>query len=145
MGSKISCGEIEQDFSYILYTIIFNLLYDLVYGFNYNLSFEDVILFNNKLSIHKLVRYFFNYASLAIFNAIVYCKSSKQHELGNDSSKGLIYYNAEEEMKSNEVTKTMIRVILLWILEEHSIAIMHKVLKDLDFWMIELLFENIEV
>ena len=139
MGSKISCGEIEQDFSYILYSIIFNILYDCLYGFNYNQSFKDIVLFKNNLSEQKLVRYFFNYLAIAVVGSVVYHKFSVEHQL-SESSKGLIYYNAEDEMRSDEVTKSAIIVYILWIIEEQLIELMRHILKDLDFWMLELLF-----
>ena len=139
MGSKLSCGEIEQDFSYVLYTIIFNLLYDGLYGFNYNLSFEDIAIFKSNLSEQKLVRYFFNYLATSVVGSVVYHKFSVEHQL-SESSKGLIYYNAEDEMRSDEVTRSAIIVYILWIIEEQLIELMRHILKDLDFWMLELLF-----
>ena len=139
MGSKISCGEIEQDFSYILYKIICNLLYDCIYGFNYNQSFKDIVFFKNNLSEQKLVRYFFNYLAITVVGSVIYYKFSVEHQL-SESSKGLIYYNAEDEMRSDEVTRSAIIVYILWIIEEQLIELMHHILKDLDFWMLELLF-----
>ena len=139
MGSKISCGEIEQDFSYILYKIIFNLLYDCIYGFNYNQSFKDIVFFKNNLSEQKLVRYFFNYIAITVVGSVIYYKFSVEHQL-SESNKGLIYYNAEDEMRSDEVTRSAIIVYILWIFEEQLIELMYHILKDLDFWMLELLF-----
>ena len=143
MGSKITCGKFNKDFSFIMFTIIFEISNDSLYGFNYNESFVNINLFNNNpLSIQKLNRYLFNY--LGTFLICVIIVNINPHKKYGDEKKGLvkylIYNDAEQRIKTVKVLKKTLIICICWIIQEQGIEILRHILKDLDFWMLELIF-----
>ena len=160
MAKCISCGGFNKYFIYILLTIFFKILNDSLYGFNYNDSFEDVKIFNTHtqdyFSWHSLIHQIFGYIGTTILSFFFYkyeVKASKKEGIGrvtntsnNNNKKNiqiiLIHNNAEDNIDFSSDKSSFIiclLVIFLWINEEQLIVLYDSVLKDLDFWMFELL------
>ena len=160
MAKCISCGGCNKYFIYILLTIFFKIVNDSLYGFNYNDSFEDVKIFNTHtqdyFSWHSLIHQIFGYIGTIILSIFFY-----QYELTVSKKEGiervtntsktnnkknikinLIHNNAEDniDIKSDKSSFIIcLLVIFLWINEEQLIDLYNLALKDLDFWMFELL------
>ena len=161
MAKCISCGGFNKYFIYILLTIFFKIVNDSLYGFNYNESFEDVKIFNTPtqdyFSWHSLIHQIFGYFGTTILSIFFYKyelnvlkkekKSDRVTNTSNDNKKKniqikLIHNNAEDkiDIKSDKCSFMIcLIVIFLWINEEQLIELYNLALKDLDFWMFELL------
>ena len=160
MAKCISCGGFNKYFIYILLTIFFKILNDSLYGFNYNDSFEDVKIFDTHtqdyFSWHYLIHQIFGYISTTILSFFFYkyeVNASKKEGIdrvtntSNINNKKniqikLIHNNAEDNIDINSDKSSFIiclLVIFLWINEEQLIDFYYLALKDLDFWMFELL------
>ena len=163
----IALGQLNKNFKYILLSITFRILNDLLYGFNYSDNiFKNVKLFpggqQKYFSQHYIVHQIFNYIG-TFFISICFCKYELNSDANkikreskatnkNDNSVGssasldngttikLIYNSSIVDYfeKKNSIIKYLI-IIFLWILEEQCLKIFIFGLKDLDFWMIELL------
>jgi len=161
MSKCISCGGFNKYFIYILLAIFFKIFYDSLYGFNYNDSFEEVKIFNTRtqdyLSWHGLIHQIFCYIGTTIISFLFYkyeVNASKKE--GNDPVTNttnnvkkkqnleiqLIHNDAEENIDINSDKSSFficLLVIFLWISAEELIDVYSLALKDLDFWMFELL------
>ena len=149
MNCLMSYGEINNDLLYIFFVIIFNILNNCFYGLNNNEAFETIQFFkNSKISNHILIRFFFNYIIIAIIN-ICLCyydyyiikkeKSNKNLIIVNTKIK-LIHYDVEEKMQTKKVKIISFIIYVLWFIEEVCLICFIVSLKDIDFWMIELIF-----
>ena len=142
MSSYINCGEFNPDFSYILLLIICKLLLDCVYGFNYNETFKEFNIFNSGISKHYLIPYIVNYFFTGIFGFLFYkyeIKDFKKSEkIISHMQINLIHNDREDSIKTNKFVLIYLFIQILWIIEEQLLLLFHKLFKDLDFWMIEL-------
>ena len=163
----ITLGLLNKNFKYILLSITFRILNDFLYGFNYSDNiFKNVKLFpggqQKYFSQHYIVHQIFNYIGTFLISICFYkyklnsetnkIKRESKATNKNDNSVAsstsndngttfkLIYNSSIVDYfeKKNSVIKYLI-IIFLWILEEQSLKIFIFGLKDLDFWMIELL------
>ena len=157
MKKCISFGEFNKYYIYILLTIFFLLLNDSLYGFNYVDIFEDVKIINTDtqqyFSFHHLIHQIFNYFGTCILGFIFYKYEKKisKRELNKSGSNipkeekkrknhiVLIHNNGEKKINTKSNYFLLLFIIFLWILEEQLIDIYSYALKDLDFWMVELL------
>ena len=160
MAKCISCGGFNRYFIYIILSIFFRLFNDILYGFNYNEIFEDVKIFNSTtqdfLSWHSLIHEIFGYIGTIMISIIFYKyeinaskKEGIEHSINSSNSNNkkkleihLIHNDAEESISINSDKSSFyicLLVIFLWISSEQLIDIHSLALKDLDFWMLELL------
>ena len=149
MNSLVSYGELNFYLLYIFLAIIFNTLNNCFYGLNNNEVFETIIFFkNSKISNHILIRFFFNYLTITIVNICLYYydyynikreKSNKNLIFVKTKIK-LIHYNVEEKMQTKKVKIISLIIYLLWFIEEVCLILFIVSLKDIDCWMIELIF-----
>jgi hypothetical protein len=161
MAKCISCGGFNKYFIYIFLSISFKILNDSLYGYNYNDAFEDVKIFNTPtqdyFSWHNLIHQIFGYIGTTIMSIFFYKYElyvSKKEEVGrapnpfNHNNKKnieiqLIHNDAEDNIDINSDKSSFIiclLVLFLWITIEQLIDLYYLALKDLDFWMFELLF-----
>lgn len=79
MGRCISFGIFNKNYLYILYLIIVSNLKDMVYGYNYNDSFELIFLgFKDNFMEFPLMRRIFGYIGTIIMSLIfLYIFASK--------------------------------------------------------------------
>jgi hypothetical protein len=165
----ISFGKINKYSSYIMLSIIFLICNKALYGFNHNESFKKATFFpiNEKenedededkydFSKHNLIHYIVSYIGTFILGIIFYkleIKASKikksikmsesdkeKKERSNSEIKSIYNSNYQSYIfNSKNLVLIILITLMLWVLEEHLIDLYSKVLKDLDFWMIELL------
>ena len=164
----ISCGLYNRYYKYILLSTFFKILNDSLYGFNYSNAFKEVKIFGGKkqkrFSKHYLVHQIFNYIGTALMSFLfekyqkkTENKNNKKYILKNQTQDDnqsdlnssrtfthiiLIHNKAQEENEINnykEMYKPSLIIIFAWISEEILLTIYGKALKDLDFWMFELL------
>ncbi len=157
MEKCISCGKFNNSYYYIILIFIFDLLNDSLYGFNYLDLFKDLKLINTKtqayFSWHHLIHQIFNYFGTFIFS-YCFCKYEKHLSKGesepstqkpsNKESKNiqikLIHNNLNEYIEPKNINFYIcLLIILIWIIEEQLLDFYNYALKDLDFWMIELI------
>ena len=150
MGKFISLGKINKYFIYILLSVIFLIFNKVLYGYNHNGSFEEVKLFkDDAFSDHILIHYIFSYFGTFLLGILFYKIQIYKNKSSNANSKvnnkrssseiELIFNKNDLNYNSDNLYLHILLTIFLWVLEEHLIDIYSKVLKDLDFWMIELI------
>ena len=145
MGGLITFAKFNQRHRYIVYSIIFLILKDVVFGYNYNDSFKS--LFSEEayenFSENYLIKNILCYIVTFFISLFFYWRERKK--LGRKSlNKRLTTHKIKYfqfNYKNSLFSKTSlmsILIIILWILDELLIQIF-SFLKDLDFWMIEII------
>ena len=149
----IGFGEFNKYFLFILLSIIFDILNDSLSGFNYCEMFDEVKFLNTPsqqyFSWHHLIHQIFNYFGTFLF---AFCFDKYESKMSQrESEKGiiklhnkniqysLIFSDPEKYYNSKTIFIKCLIVIFIWIIEEQLIIIYNYALKDLDFWMAELL------
>ena len=149
MNHLVSFGEFNIYLTYIFLAITFNILNSCFYGLNNNEVFKTIKFFTySKLSIHLLIRYMFNYILIFIISLCYYLyfnlKSKKKQTsliLTKTTSKiELIHYDPEDNIITKKIIIINILIQFSWYIEELCFVYFKVLLKDIDFWMIELLF-----
>ena len=165
MGKYLSCGQYNIYFKYIILNILFDLLNDCFYGYNiYGNLFLKVKIWSDgaqdSLSNHYLIHNTFDYLGVFLFSFLYHkydtyilkkdLKQPLKEELTNKEKKRrasqiLLIHNVnninleEQFLKSKDLYRKYIIISILWIVEEQLLKIFLFGLKDLDFWMLELL------
>ena len=163
MGKYISIGSFDPKLKYILYLIIFLVLKDFIFGYNYDDSFVGLSIFGDQnahetFSEHSLIYHIICYFITFIISMILYIYENKYSKMdsqkketkkillneqfpGSFASNNLgikyIHYDIIKKYNSGFSFFILIIIVIIWILEEHLIEI-STILKDLDFWMIEI-------
>jgi len=159
MGQYITLGDFNKNYLFIIFEILALILKDTIYGYNYNESFITPISDGAKeiLFEFNLIKHIYCYLITIIFSGILYryrtnkleldlsqimplkitiTSSTTEYESDITSDNSVIIV---KNQKINDYSKTFLFfIIFLWIIEEHLIEIF-SILKDLDFWMIELI------
>ena len=174
MVKCLSIGNCNRYFIYIFLSILFHILNDTLYGFNYNDSFVDVKFIDTKTQdyfswhdlIHKIFSflgtipfaYYFNkYESFASqresLNTVNNSNSNNDSNNNESENKNkdkqslkmsLIHNEIDDNLYADKYSFTIcLLIIFLWIIEELLIDTFGLALKDLDFWMFELIIITI--
>ena len=157
MGKYISFGKFNKYFYYIILAFFFDLLNDALYGFNYLDMFTEMKIITSEtqtyFSWHHLIHQIFNYFGTFIF-AFCFEKyeiSSSRREQERlspnppnpdiNSIQIILIHNDLDDLDDHQYYNywMILLVIFLWVLEEQLIDIYSYALKDLDFWMFELI------
>ena len=158
MGGYISFAKFNKKHLYILYSILFLILKDFSFGYNYNDSFEPFFKAsgekaNENFSEHYLIKNILCYIFTFILSLILYVieRIKIGKNLTNKSENGdnalvspsfsqikYIHHVSKNIYLSNKSILFYLFIIFMWILEENLIQLF-SVLKDLDFWMIEII------
>jgi len=137
MKDCISCGKINKYFGYIFLSVLFKLLQDVVFGTNYNNSFQELKLFkmpNDHYVIHDL----FGYMVVFFSSLIVYiCRKNRPKNVL--ISKAESAQDQKEEDYSKKYFVTLLLIIILWVIVVQLKQLYNDFLKNLDFWMLELI------
>jgi len=151
MGRYISFAKFHKKHLYILFSLICLILKDFAFGYKYNNSFisssqdQD----KNNPSNHFLINNILSYTFTIILSFILYKierknlgrNSLKEKENEDNSSLPTIKYIYNDTNKaylSNNSLSFFLIIILLWILYENLFKFFW-FLKELDFWMVEII------
>ena len=148
----ISLGDFNKKHLYIVYAIIFLSLKNILSGVNYNYTFKEVFSegARENFSSFALINNTFCYIGTFFLSLIFYNIELKTTETKNKNinSKNLEWQNSINEYilirkknKSENSIYWILFVIFLWNIEENAIQIF-SILKDLDFWMIEIIIKK---
>ena len=162
MDSIISFGEFNyKKNKFIIFLILSLLAKDHFFGFNYNDSLQDLRLITgwnqNNFTNHIMIHQFFCYLGtliIAIICFLIEKKSIKKETAKVTKKRPIIPENSNEDNLSQDLIehenkvidyskfpfKKFLIIIFLWILSEQIIDNFYSnILKDLDFWMIEIM------
>jgi len=118
MGKYIFCGKINKYHGYIFLSIIFMLIQDLVFGFNYNNSFIETKLFGLSKQ-YTIIHNLFCYIVLFVSSFIFYkCQNKKSENLLANK-----ITNVEKKYYSKKYFSTLLLIIILGVIEEQLIEI----------------------
>ena len=137
MGKYVSFGSLNRNYGFIILTVIFKMLKEIViFGMNYNNSFSELNLYNildsEKLAEHKLIHQIICYIGTIFYSWIFYKFGSETKVYDNVGD------TQDEQNKKNSVY-ILLPIVILWVIEELIIYVYNDTLIDLDFWMVELL------
>jgi hypothetical protein len=158
MVKCLSIGNCNKYFIYIFLSIFFHILNDTLYGFNYD-CFIDVKFIDTEtqdyFSWHDLIHKIFSFIGtiiLAYFFGKYESFSSQRQSLNTNISNEsenkdkktlkmtLIHNEIDDTLYTDKYSFTIcLIIVVLWIIEEQLIDIFGLALKDLDFWMFELI------
>ena len=147
MGGYISFAKFNRKHLYIIFSITFLILKDVAFGYNYNDSFDP--LFHDQsyenFSEHYLIKNILCYIATFIFSFILYTieKNNSGRITLNKSDfeeNSSISYISDDSYANffSRSNLSLNLIIFMWILYENLIQIF-SFLKDLDFWMIEII------
>ena len=157
MKNYISCGKFNYYNYYIIFIFIFDLINESLYGFNYIDLFDDFKIINTKTQLyfswHHIIHQTFNYFGTFIFAFCFYkyenysSKSEQEKKIQNTSNQEsnniqitLIHNNKDEYLVQPSIKfYIFLLIILAWVIDEQLLDMHNYALKDLDFWMVELL------
>jgi hypothetical protein len=155
MEKCISFGKFNKYFYYILLTFLFDILNDTLYGFNYVDIYQyDAKIINTKtqqyLSWHHIIHQIIHFIGTSIFAYLFdkYESHTSQrvsiktpNNVNEDKLKIELIHNDMNEIDLNDTLFLiyLFIIIIIWIVEELFIDIYIYALKDLDFWMVEII------
>ena len=151
MGKYISFGKFNKYFYYIILTFFFDLINDFLYGFNYLDIFIDVKIIDTAaqdyFSWHHFIHQIFNYFGTFILAFLFYkyelniSRSENEINSFNPANQQiiLIHNNAEDFETNNYNYYILLIIIIIMIVVEELLVFYIYALKDLDFWMVELI------
>ena len=161
MAKYISLGKFNKNHIYIILSIICLILRDIISGYNYNDSFQEVIPIKaqENFSEHNLINHIFYYIGTFILSLIFYIVETRNNSRNSINAlkkkdkkisdkdlldDNIIYIRPEREniTFSKNFIYWFILLIFLWIIEEHLIEI-YSILKDLDFLAIEIIIASL--
>jgi len=137
MEDCISCGKINKYFGYIFLSVLFKLLQDLAFGTNYNNSFQGLKLFEMPKD-HYIIHDLFGYM-VVFFSSLIVYKCRKNRTKNVLISKAESAQDQKEEDYSKKYFVTLLLIIILWVIEMQLKQLYDDFLKNLDFWMLELI------
>ena len=150
MKKWISCQKINKYIILMILACAVSFINnDFCFGFNYNDMFSEInlnkLIFNDDSKHHRLIEPIFNYIGTFFFGILllilekIFTKNKTEKEV--NSRIKLIYYDNEGLTKRSVFY--LLLMIIIWIIDENLITIISELLKDLDFWFLELIFLTI--
>ena len=136
-----SFGDINKNLIYICLSTISNIINSCFYGLNNNEVFKSLKFFaGNNLSDHILIRFFFNYLFIIIGSIcldLYDCYINKKCKL--------FHYNVGNiiNIETKKLVLISLLIYLIWLIEELCLECFIVPLKDVDWWMVELIFLTI--
>ena len=142
MSKCISFGPGNKFYRYILLASISYFLYNSLYGIQYNSSFKEIKIFSTNiqknLSKHQFIHKTFNCFGIFLISLFIYKNKSKDLDINLETK--TVKHN--EIFYSKKLFFLIFFIIFLLLTVELFITCYTVVLKDLDFWMLELLIIN---
>ena len=156
----MSCGELNKNYKYILYTAIFAFFTNFIFGYTFNDNMEILLFYKSikhiNLSYHIIFHYIFRFIGILILSLIFYKTEQKSaqkqtptikneeeslDEPESSSSIKLIYNDVKEDLnlKINISPLNIFIVLSIMVLQGILEDIFYKsTFRSLDFWMFEL-------
>ena len=153
MGKYINCGKWNHYYKYPFLAIFFIILYDIIKGVNYEDIFTTIqIIKQSKLNFpsHNYIHQMFNYLGVFIFSLIFHLinlyKNKKSLNISSSSDRStnskkriiLIHNNALKDFNEKHLFSICILTIIIFVMAEQFLFLYGIILKDLDFWMFEI-------
>ena len=147
--NKISLGEYNKYYKYIIFALFFILLSDLLNGMTYHGTFGTLRLFSthtqkifsNHILIHSIF-YFFGTFIISIIFYIIELINAENKKKGKKrpsiKKRPLIYQKAKFKFS----IPNFLLIFFIWILIDRSLEEQKLAFKHLDFWMFELIFTS---
>ena len=169
MVAIISCGEFNIYSKYIMLSILFQIINACLSGLNYDDTLKNTFIIfrtmgQTDLTKHYYIHLAFNYIG-QFFLAFIFIRDENnfiinkklKQSLKNPSEKDKVRQssqillihndyenlNNEKYLKSKESYYGFLTIMFLWIVIEFGLEIYNNILKDLDFWILELLIVTI--
>ena len=151
MGTFITLGKYNNQYKYLLYYFIFEMINNFTYGLNYYGQFNQikVIFFDNqKLRPYSFIRqrivgYFGTFVLPCISMVYDKIKNNSEQKDVLKLEKGNTIVLVHEHDKQNEENKIslffIIVIIFGWVFEEQALEKYSNKLCHLDIWMLELI------
>ena len=161
MRNYITLGYWNKNYKYIILSIFIDLLKDIISGVNYEGIFKTIQLFGERelnFSLHNYIHQIFSYFGIFIFSLIITkiesstsetlmnenISSVDQNSKSNKSNKSikLIYIKDEKERTGFNYKNLFFSVIItlfILVIAEQFLSLYGVILKDLDFWMFEII------
>ena len=154
MAKYFRLGSLNKNAKYIFITIFCKILTNSIFGIRYNIKMYKFFKIINtdrqeKISIHSTIHKFFCYIIFLFLSGIMYRYETKatqsdslirnEERISNASAIKLIHNDGNPDLlkKSPQI---VLLIITIWISSEILKALYYKFgLRDLDFWMFELL------
>ena len=138
----IICGRLNKYHLFIIISIVFQILYEAIYGFNYyDKIFDDVKIFHNKgheyFSKNILIHLIFSHIGLFIIAIPFYIYENKSSKKLIEES--IFLENRNRKNKKKHQNLLILLIVFLWILEEYIYIFYALILSGLEFWFLELL------
>lgn len=142
MRKYIIFGRFNKYHLIIFISIIFQIINEAIYGFNYNENiFDDMKIFHNKgheyFSKHILIHLFFSQIGTFIFTIPFYIYEIKV--LKENYTDSLLLDNKKNKKNKKKQYLLTLLITLLWIVEEYLFIFYAMILGGLEFWFLELL------
>ena len=137
MGKYISCGRINKYYGYIFLSIFFMNLQDFILGVNYNNSFQNINI-PDFSGVHNIIHDLFGFILTFFSSLIIYKCKIKKHKSILINETESVQKQKEEEHSKKHLIKLLL-IIILWVIQEQLIQIYIDTLKNLDFWMLQLI------
>ena len=147
MKKWISCEKINKYIILMILACAVSFLNnDFCFGFNYNDMFLEInlnkLIFNDDSKHHRLIEPIFNYFGIIFLGILllIFEKIFTKNKTGKEVNTKikLIYYDNEGLTK--RTVFYLLLMIIIWVIDENLITIISELLKDLDFWFLELIF-----
>jgi len=139
MRKYIGCGIYSKFYLILFISIVFQILNEAIYKFNYYENiFDEVKIFHNRgheyFSKHILIHLIFSYTGLFIFSIPFYIYYNKLEKNILDSSSSF-----ERRKPLLKQYFFILLIVFLWIVEEYLFIFYNFILGGLDSWFLELL------
>lgn len=140
----------------ILATVIFYIINESIFGFNFGELFSPInlnqLIFDDNSKHHRLIEPMFNYIGTIIMSIIflllqnfVFKNKKVEYDEDNNIIKITIKSNLDKSLIHTEGKQKInifyfLIMIFVWVIDENLIIIISNLLKELDFWFFELIF-----
>ena len=150
----ISFGGINKSLLYITLAGVFKVLNQYTYGFiyigclyqmNFYRILYNAIIDPNKKDFphHRVFDPLFSYIGVIILSFCVFQKNDKDEQEYRKESKlelNLIHEDSYNYFETQNFMFVILKIIILWVLEENLLLIFVDIFQDLDFSFFELIF-----
>ena len=148
MKKCVTCEKINKSLLLILLAVVILYLINYsIFGFNYNDIFSELninkFIFDDNSKRHRLMEGTFNYLGTIIMGTIFFLfqkfiirKQKVKKVERSFLDKSLIHYNIESLSKQNIFY--LLLMVIIWVINNYLLEIFGDILKDLDFWFLEL-------